>query len=420
MTAESIAARFGSGQAVRRVEDDALLAGAGRYVDDVSITGQTYLCFVRSPYPHARLRSIDTEAAAGMPGVLRIFTSADLAEVKPMPGASSFKRADGADCATPPRHVLARDHVRFVGEPVAAVVADTAREARDAAEAVVVDYEELPMVVDLQGATANGAQLVFDEATGNIAAEMRHGSVDATAAAFAKASHRVALDVVNQRVVALTIEPRAVLADYDAASGRLTLRMTTQMPSGARNSVCEALGLPKEQVRVVVGDVGGGFGMKTGAYPEDIAVAFAARAVQRPVKWVADRSEEFVFDLARPGYRGACRTRIGRAREDPRPAHQDPGQRGCLRDGHRGGHPVADRPLGADQRLRHPDHRLPFPGCPHAHGPDRRLSRRGTARGHLHDGAADGRSRAPDRHRPHRIAPPQFHPAGADALHQIR
>jgi carbon-monoxide dehydrogenase large subunit len=288
--------RFGSGQAVRRLEDESLLAGAGRFTDDVTLPNQTFLAFVRSPYPHAQLASIDTASAAAMPGVLRILTGAELhgAGVKPLPGAAGFTRADGTDCAAPPRHVLALDRVRFVGEPVAAVIAETEREARDAAEAVMVDYEALPMVVDLAGATADGAPLVWDEATGNIAAEMRHGSREATSAAFAKASHLVALDVVNQRVVALTIEPRSVLADFDAASERITLRMSTQMPSGVRNSICDAIGLPKEQVRVVVGDVGGGFGMKTSAYPEDIVVAFAARAVRRPVKWVADRSEEFL------------------------------------------------------------------------------------------------------------------------------
>ena len=296
MTTETNPTRFGSGQAVRRLEDEKLLAGAGRFTDDVAPLGLSWLCFVRSPYPHARLASVDTSAARGLPGVLGIFTGADLdrAGVKPMPGAAGFKRADGADCATPARRVLALERVRFVGEPVALVVAETAAQARDAAEAVRVDYEELPMVVDLASATAEGAPLLCDEGTGNIAAEMRHGSAEATAAAIAKASHVVALDVVNQRVVALTIEPRTVLAEFDPATDRITIRMSTQMPSGVRDSVCDAIGLAKEKVRVLVGDVGGGFGMKTGAYPEDIAVAYAARALRRPVKWVADRSEEFL------------------------------------------------------------------------------------------------------------------------------
>lgn len=296
MTTDSTPTRFGSGQAVRRLEDESLLSGAGRYTDDVAFPGQTHLVFLRSPYPHARIVSIDTAAAAAMPGVLRVITGSELAEagVKPMPGAVGFKRADGSDCASPPRLALAHGRARFVGEPVAAVVAETIQQARDAAEAVVVDYETLPMVVDLASATADGAPLLCEEATGNVAAEMRHGSSDAATAAFAKAKHLVALDVVNQRVVALTIEPRSVLAAPDAESGRLTIRMSTQMPSGVRDSICAAIGLAKEKVRVVVGDVGGGFGMKTGAYPEDIAVAFAALQVGRPVKWVADRSEEFL------------------------------------------------------------------------------------------------------------------------------
>ncbi|MDP9969198.1 carbon-monoxide dehydrogenase large subunit [Variovorax paradoxus] len=296
MTTDSIPTRFGSGQAVRRLEDESLLSGAGRYTDDVALPGQTHLVFLRSPYPHARIVSIDTAAAAAMPGVLRVITGAELAEagVKPMPGAVGFKRADGSDCASPPRLALAHGTARFVGEAVAAVVAETVQQARDAAEAVGIDYEALPMVVDLASATADGAPLLCEEATGNVAAEMRHGSSDAATAAFAKAKHMVALDVVNQRVVALTIEPRSVLAAPDAESGRLTIRMSTQMPSGVRDSVCAAIGLAKEKVRVVVGDVGGGFGMKTGAYPEDIAVAFAALQVGRPVKWVADRSEEFL------------------------------------------------------------------------------------------------------------------------------
>ncbi|MDH6594712.1 carbon-monoxide dehydrogenase large subunit [Variovorax sp. TBS-050B] len=296
MTTDSNSMRFGSGHAVRRLEDESLLAGAGRYTDDVALPGQTHLVFVRSPYPHARILSIDTAAAAAMPGVLRVFTGAELvaAGVQPMPGAAGFKRADGGDCASPPRRAMAHERARFVGEAVAAVVAESVREARDAAEAVVVDYDALPMVVDLASATAEGAPLLCEEATGNVAAEMRHGNSQAATAAFAEARHVVSLDVVNQRVVALTIEPRSVLAAPDPETGRLTIRMSTQMPSGVRDSVCAALGLAKEKVRVVVGDVGGGFGMKTGAYPEDIAVAFAAREVGRPVKWVADRSEEFL------------------------------------------------------------------------------------------------------------------------------
>lgn len=295
------AGRFGSGQAVRRLEDDALLAGTGRYTDDVRPEGQAQLAFQRSPYPHARIVSVDAEGARGMPGVLAVYTGADLvaAGVKPIPGVAGFKRADGSDGATAPRRVLAHERVRFVGEPVVAVVAETLQQARDAAEAVMVEYEELPMAVAIADAIAPGAPALCDAAPDNISAEMRHGNAEAAAAAFAQAAHVVKLDVVNQRVAAVTIEPRSVLGEFDAAArdgqGRLTLRMSTQMPSGVRNTLCDAiLGIPRDEVRVVVGDVGGGFGMKTGIYPEDAAVAFAARALKRPMKWVADRSEEFL------------------------------------------------------------------------------------------------------------------------------
>ena len=296
--------RFGSGQEVRRLEDDALLAGKGRFtddfIDDASAAArpdaQSRLVFVRSPYPHARIASIDATAARAMPGVLHIATGVDLvaAGVKPLAGSVGFKRADGTPSAAPPRHALAYKTVRFVGEPVAAVVALTLQQARDAAEAMVIDYDELPMAVDMDAATAAGAAALCTEAPDNIAAETRYGDAKATAAAFASARHVVKLEIINQRLSPFSLEPRSVLAAFDTATKRLTIRMSTQMPSGVRNSVCDAMGLAPEDVRVLVGDVGGGFGMKTGAYPEDIAVAFCARALQRPVKWVAERSEEFI------------------------------------------------------------------------------------------------------------------------------
>jgi carbon-monoxide dehydrogenase large subunit len=288
--------RFGSGQAVRRLEDDLLLAGAGAYTDDVVPDGQLRAVFVRSPYPHARIASVDAQAARAMPGVAAIYTGADLvaAGVKPLPTTAGFKRADGSPGVSPVLHALAPERVRFVGEALALVVADTLQQARDAAEAVAVDYEELPVIADVHQATAPGASAITDEAPDNIAAEMRHGNAKAAAEAFAKAAHTVRLQIDNQRLVALTLEPRTVLAGIDPADGRLSMRMSTQMPSGVRNTVCDALGIPREQARVQVGDVGGGFGMKTGAYAEDVAVAYAAHTLRRSVKWVSERSEEFV------------------------------------------------------------------------------------------------------------------------------
>ena len=289
-------ARFGSGKEVRRVEDDLLLKGQGLFTDDVMPDNQARLLFLRSPYPHARIKSIDTSAALALPGVLQITTGADLvkAGLKPMPAVAGFKRADGSDARSAPRHALAHDRVRFVGEAVAVIVAETLEQARNAAEAISIDYDELPMAVHLDDATASGAPLLCEALGDNFAAEMRHGNATATATAFAAAKHVVKLKLHNQRLSALALEPRTVLDTYDATTGRLTIRMSTQMPSSLRDTVCDVLGVPKDKVRTVVGEVGGGFGMKTGAYPEDVVVAFCARALKRPIKWVAERGEEFL------------------------------------------------------------------------------------------------------------------------------
>lgn len=288
--------RFGSGRAVKRIEDDGLLKGIGQYTDDLVPAGQLRAVFVRSPYPHARIVSIDKANAQSMPGVVHVATGAELVQagVRPIPTNPAFRRGDGSPVATADRRALAHERVRYVGEPVAIVIAETLQQARDAAEAVWVEYEELPHVVDLEAATSPGATVLCPQAPDNVAAEMQLGDPQKAAAAFAQAAHVVQLEIVNQRVAAVSIEPRSVLA-WVAEDGRLTLRMSSQMPSGVRNSLAnDILGIPREQVRVTVGDVGGGFGMKTGIYPEDAAAAWAAWTLKRPVKWVADRSEEFL------------------------------------------------------------------------------------------------------------------------------
>jgi aerobic carbon-monoxide dehydrogenase large subunit len=290
------ATRFGSGKEVLRVEDDELLKGLGKFTDDIAPENQARLCFLRSPYPHARIVSIDTALAKAMPGVLAIYTGAELvaAGVKPIPGGAGFARGDGSPAATPLRRALAYERVRYVGEAFAMVVATSIEQARNAAEAIDTQFEELPCAVTIEDATTTGATALCAEAPDNICAEMRHGNANATEEAFAKAAHTVKLTIHNQRVAALSIEPRSVLA-WVAEDGRLTVNMSTQMPSGVRNSLCnDVLGLPLEKVRVTVGDVGGGFGMKTGIYPEDAAVAWATLQLGKPVKWIAERSEEFL------------------------------------------------------------------------------------------------------------------------------
>ena len=292
--------RFGSGQAVRRLEDGPLLAGAGRFSNDEALPDQAHLVFLRSPHAHARIASIDTSAARAMPGVVAILTGEDVAAagLKSLGVALPFKRPDGSDLAAPPRPILAQGLVRFVGEAVAAIIAESAAAARDAAEAIMVDYEELPPVTALRDAIAPGAPQLWPAAGNNIVAETRYGDQAAVEAAFAKAAHVVALDLVNQRLAPVSMEPRVVLADYDGASDRFTIRMSTQMPSGFRDQLCkEVLDIPTDRVRVLVGDVGGGFGMKTGLYAEDAVVAFAARRLGRPVRWAAERMEDFLAAL---------------------------------------------------------------------------------------------------------------------------
>jgi len=288
--------RFGSGKSVKRVEDDALLTGRGLFADDVALPRQAVLQFLRSPHPHARIASIDVAAARALPGVVAIVTGKDLvaAGVKPLVQSGDFRRADGSPTAAPPQHVLAVDVVRHVGECVAAIVAETAHQARDAAEAIDVRYEPLPSVADVDDAVASGAPVVWPKASGNVACEARHGNAAKVDAAFARAKHKVALDLDNQRVIAVPIEPRTTLAWIDEKSGRLTFRTSCQTPTGWRDELALSLGLTPDDLRVVVGDVGGGFGMKTTLYAEDVVAGHCARTLKRPVKWCAERLEEFL------------------------------------------------------------------------------------------------------------------------------
>jgi aerobic carbon-monoxide dehydrogenase large subunit len=283
--------RFGSGKAVARVEDDALLQGRGVYTDDVALAGAGRLVFLRSPYAHAKIARIDATAARAMPGVRLVVTRDDIAAVPPIGGLADMKRPDGSPGTSAPRHILATDAVRYVGEAVAAVVADTLDIARDAAEAIEVDYDELPAVVTIDDALAPSAPRLGPQAD-NIAAQAQYGDAAKVDAAIAAARHVVKLHLVNQRLAPLSIEPRSVAAYIE--NERLTVRLSSQMPSGVRDVVSGSLGLEPAKVRVLVGDVGGGFGMKTSAYPEDVVVAWCAQRLKQPVRWTADRSEEFL------------------------------------------------------------------------------------------------------------------------------
>ncbi len=290
-------AKFGIGQAMTRREDQRLLFGTGQYVDDVAVANEVFVAFVRSPHAHARIVSIDAKAARSMPGVAAVLTGTDLKAdgIGPLPDGAGLKRADDKPMCGAPHDALAIDTARYVGEPVAAVFAATRIQAEDAAEQVMVDYQDLPAVVTIDAATAKGAPLLWPDAPGNIAAQTEFGKKDLCDAAFAKASHVTKLSLYNQRLVPVSMEPRGSIAEFDAGSGRITLRTSCQNPAGLQKTLAEScLKVPMKDVRVIVGDVGGGFGMKTQLYAEDVVCAWAARKLKRPVHWRASRSEEFL------------------------------------------------------------------------------------------------------------------------------
>jgi aerobic carbon-monoxide dehydrogenase large subunit len=290
--------KFGIGQPVPRTEDPRLVRGEGRYTDDVNLPGQAYAAIVRSRYAHGVIRNIDLAAARAMPGVLAAHTGADLAAAGygPLKCVVGFKNRDGSEMRKPKRPVLAIDKVRFVGDPVAFVVAQTSAQARDAAEAVVVDIDPLAAVTRASEAAKPTAPQLYDDAPGNLALDYHYGDADKIAAAFAAAAHVTRLALVNSRVVVNAIEPRAAVAAFDPASGRFTLHTGCQGAFGMRGQVADILGVPADKVHVLVGNVGGSFGMKAAAYPEYICALHAARALGRPVKWTADRFESFLAD----------------------------------------------------------------------------------------------------------------------------
>jgi len=289
------------GQPVRRLEDDALLGGAGRFIDDLDLPGAAHAVFVRSPHAHARVLSIGASGALGVPGVLAVVSAADLRAqgIGPIQSPVSQRGPDGSAARGTARPVLADGYVRFVGEAVAMVLARSAHEARDAADRVVVDYEELPQVTDARGALEAGAPMAREDAPGNLALEWEGGDRQACDAAFARAAHVTRVELLVNRVSAAPIEPRGAAGEYDAASGRWTLHAPTQGSKAIQEGIASTgLVADPRALRVLTPDVGGSFGMKISVYPEQVAVLFAARQLGRPVKWYADRSEAFLADGA--------------------------------------------------------------------------------------------------------------------------
>ncbi|WP_315766001.1 MULTISPECIES: xanthine dehydrogenase family protein molybdopterin-binding subunit [unclassified Bradyrhizobium] len=290
--------KFGVGQPVRRKEDDTLVRGQGKYTDDVNLPGQVYAWIVRSSHAHGLIKGIDTTTARAMPGVLGIWTGADLAAANygPFTCGLPLKNRDGTPLKQTNRTALPTDKVRFVGDPVAFVVAETMNQARDAAEAVEVDIAPLPAVTNAEEATRPGAPQLYDHIPNNVALDYHYGDTAKIEEAFAKAAHVTKLDIVNTRVAVVPMEPRVALASFDKKNERYTLQVPTQGVSGNKLMLAKILNVAPEKVRILTGNVGGSFGMKNVGYPEYVCILHAAKELGRPVKWRDERSGSFLSD----------------------------------------------------------------------------------------------------------------------------
>jgi carbon-monoxide dehydrogenase large subunit len=288
--------KFGVGQPVRRSEDPTLVRGQGRYTDDVSRPGQVYAVMVRSREAHGAIRAIDATAAKALPGVLAVLTADDLTGYGGLKSGLPLKNRDGSPIHYVPRPALTGDKVRFVGDPVACVIAETVAQAKDGAEAVALDIEPLKPVLKPAEAIKPGAPLVFDQVANNLALDFHYGDAAKVAEAFAKAKHVTRLATSNQRMIVAAMEPRAAIGEYEAASGKWTLTSCSQGVHGLKTSLMDILSAPADKVRVITGQVGGSFGMKASVYPEYVCILHGAKILGRPVKWTDERSGSFVSD----------------------------------------------------------------------------------------------------------------------------
>jgi len=405
--------KFGVGQAVRRLEDDALVRGAGRYVADHAPAGLLHAVVLRSPHAHARFEITDVTKAGAMPGVALVLTGADTATLGNLPCLGDIP---DTTIAVPPYPVLPRDEVRHVGDAVAFVVADTIAHAKDAAEAIAVDWEPLPHAIGAASALAPGAALVWPRQPGNLVFETSLGDAGATARAFASAAHTVSLALVNQRLVANYLDTRGVIAEVDPGTGRLTLTLGSQGGHHIRDILCnDILRIAPDEMRVVTPDVGGGFGTKAFCYREYALAALAARRLARPVKWIADRNEHFLGDAQGRDkhHHGAAGARSGRtfsrARGRSRRRH------GRLSVVLRAVHSVS-RGRHVARALRHCRLSCPRPRRLYEYGSGRCLSGRRPARSELCHRAAGRCGGARARHRARPAAAAELHQAGRDAL----
>ena len=287
------------GQSVKRVEDKRFITGEGRYVDDIVLPKMTYAAIVRSPHAHAEIKGIDSSAASSAAGVVAVLTGQEMAPdlIGGLPAGWQVDFKNGDTMKEPPHPPLAVDKVRYVGDAVAVVIAETPAQAVDAAELVDVDYNVLKAIVDVVKAAEPGAPQIFDDVPNNIVFDWGLGDEEKTDKAMADAHHVTTIEFDNQRLVCNAIEPRCAIGDYDGARDHYTLYTTTQNPHVIRLLMCAfVMGLPEHKVRIVSPDVGGGFGSKIPHYAEEVIVVWSSKKVGRPVKWTAERSESFITD----------------------------------------------------------------------------------------------------------------------------
>jgi len=291
--------KFGIGQGATRVEDKRLTTGQGRYIDDINLEGQARAVFLRSPHAHAKIIAIDIEAALSLPGVLGIYTVTDLKTdgIGDVPCLAPARNHDESTCVMPPRPALAAGRVRHVGDAVAMIVAETSMQAQDAAEAVWVEYEELPAIVTTDEAMGSGVAQVWEQAPDNRCFAWETGDAPATTAAMNEAAHIVELELINNRVVPTSMETRGAIAAVEPETGRLILHVSCQGVHFMRRILATAIfNVAEEDIHVLCDDVGGGFGMKIFVFPEYVNLLYAARKLQRPIKWISERNEAFVSD----------------------------------------------------------------------------------------------------------------------------
>ncbi|HVG52099.1 MAG TPA: xanthine dehydrogenase family protein molybdopterin-binding subunit, partial [Xanthobacteraceae bacterium] len=290
--------KFAIGQPVPRKEDPTLIQGRGRYTDDVTLPNLAHAVIVRSRHAHGKIKKIDVSAAKKMPGVLAVYTGADIiaAGYGVLKTVMPLKNRDGSTMQIPVRYALATDKVRFVGDPVACVIAETINQGKDAAEAVELDIEPLPAVTSARDSAKDGAPQLYDDKPGNIAADWHFGDSEKVTAAFKSAAHVVKMPLRNTRVVVASMEPRGFVASYDKATERFTVYTGGQSAFGQKMATAEVLKVPPEKVHAILGNTGGSFGMKAPVFPEYICVSHATRDLGRPVKWIDERTTAFLSD----------------------------------------------------------------------------------------------------------------------------